>query len=55
MTRQSAHQCLLSAVGSAALAATVLAGCPSTGDAFAASAARQNEPQLFACRSILRR
>jgi hypothetical protein len=34
-------------MGSAALAATVLAGCPSTGDAFAASAAGQNEPQLF--------
>jgi subtilisin family serine protease len=47
MTTHSAHQYLMFAVGSAALAATVLAASPSTGNAFAASAARQDEPQLF--------
>jgi hypothetical protein len=34
-------------VGSAALAATVFAACPSTGRALAASAGHQDEPQLF--------
>jgi lantibiotic leader peptide-processing serine protease len=34
-------------VGWAALAATVFAACPSTGRALAASAGRQDEPQLF--------
>jgi lantibiotic leader peptide-processing serine protease len=47
MTTQSLHQRLLFAVGSVALAATVLAAYPSTGNALAVSAAGQDEPPLF--------